>query len=217
MRPESKDIVNIPQPNRRTEEHGREKLRHKEFHEQVCQDRREGRAHGNTECLREEATLKGKGIRLRTQTNQLEEDVGGQREMRSLCGKPPLKESEDVIKRTGSEQEVDIQTHHGRRRDSTDTGGKVLRVAEVSRREGAEKGSEPGRKRVRHRSLGIGDGAQRHGRLMGFRKLIEMRESRVDEPEPLIEIRLRKTDCYLLQATVESSSNVFTGVTGQGA
>jgi len=115
MRPESKDVVDIPQPDRRPNGDGREKLRLEEFHEQVCQDWREGRAHGNTERLRVEATFKGKGIRLHTQTNQLEEDVGGQRETRILCGESPLEESKDIIKRDLGEQGVNVQAHHGHR------------------------------------------------------------------------------------------------------
>lgn len=42
-------------------------------------------------------TFKGKGMRLHTQTNQLEEDVCGQREMEILGGELPLKESDDVV------------------------------------------------------------------------------------------------------------------------
>lgn len=92
------------------------------------------RVHGNTERVRVEATLKGEGNRLHTETNQQEEDVGGQRETRILGGELPLKESEDVIKWDLREQGVDIQAHRGRRRDTTDAGDEVLRVANISLR-----------------------------------------------------------------------------------
>lgn len=42
------------------------------------------RRYGNSERLGVEATLKRKGIGLYTQTHQLEEDVGGQKETRNL-------------------------------------------------------------------------------------------------------------------------------------
>lgn len=51
---------------------------------------------------------------------------------------------------------------------------------------------------------------------MGFRKPIEMREARVDDLEPLVKIRLRETGCKLSQTTVESGSNAFPRVAGQG-
>lgn len=49
----------------------------------------------------------GKGIRLHTQTNQLEGDVNGQREMRILGWELPLKDVEDVIKWDLGEEGVD--------------------------------------------------------------------------------------------------------------
>lgn len=96
MKPESKDVVDISQPNRRTKGDKREKLRLEVLYEQVCQDRRESRAHGATKRL------------VVTQTNQLEEDIGGQREIRILGGDLSQKETGDVIKLDVGEHGVDI-------------------------------------------------------------------------------------------------------------
>ncbi|XP_069988629.1 uncharacterized protein [Penaeus vannamei] len=97
MRPESKDVVDLPQPNPGTKGDGREKLRLK--------------------------------------PNQLEEEVGGQREMRLLGKDSPLKESEGIIKRDIGGKEVNNLAHPGRRRDTPDTEDEDLRAAENSGRQ----------------------------------------------------------------------------------
>lgn len=52
------------------------------------------------------------------------------------------KESKGIIKRNTENQEVNVRKDYGRRRETADTGNGILGSAEVSKREGAKRGSE---------------------------------------------------------------------------
>lgn len=90
------------------------------------------RRYGNAERLGVEATLKRRGIGLLTQTHQLEEDVGGQRDTRILGERLRPKGKRGVIKRYVGEHEVDIQAHP--RTDETPGGNNESGQNELEKR-----------------------------------------------------------------------------------